>query len=114
MIQTCSHVFIYSFFKLKQNEITQVTCIQKNAPRNCCQGKCQLKARFNSDDGNHKDQNTLVLKHKQDVCCDQLFVILGIRCLEVLRIQKKIDLPEIRYISCVMSDIFHPPKDLGC
>lgn len=41
-------------FKINQDYIIRVLCVEKDKPKNCCQGKCHLKANLAGEENNEK------------------------------------------------------------
>ena len=102
---------VFLDFKINQTEIAQFLCIQKEIPKNACQGKCQLSKRFKNVEEQEEKQNTTEKKEKT-------FTLFYLPVSDFLFLSQKKIKPLLKIFYSNLSlytfefsiSIFHPPS----
>lgn len=103
--------FIYVHFKLNQEYIAKVLCINKDLPEMKCNGCCQLKKELSQHENRKKKTETAVVNEK---------IILLINTFHTSHIVVFPKVERLLYHACLNHPIentpkpvFHPPKVLS-
>lgn len=71
MLPSFGNLFIYTQFKINQDEIARTICVQKEIKDNTCMGHCALKKSLKQFDDNEKKMDNF-LKEKAEIVYIQI------------------------------------------
>jgi len=74
MAQTFSKAVIVLSFYINQNYIAKNLCENRNKPKSCCAGKCQLKKQLNKDTNNEKQSSERKASKESEVLSSKSFI----------------------------------------
>ena len=111
LLQSFSKVWIIFSFKINQDYIARVLCINRDKPEMHCNGNCILMQRIKADEEQEKKDMSQKLKDLKDVCyCLRYFASPS----EYLISQAGKQINTFHYQPPITSDfvkgIFHPPN----
>ncbi|WP_235973048.1 hypothetical protein [Flavobacterium undicola] len=101
--------FVYTSFKLNQDEIAKTICVQRKLVNNSCNGRCELQKSLKKyDDNEKKMQNNL--DNKVDLVFIQNTVFADFKTIAVTPIEKpNFYILEKKTVSVSLSS-FRPPS----
>lgn len=106
-----SKLSIYVNFKINQNFIAEVLCINKDKPMSTCNGKCYLSKQLKEQQEQDEKQTPKERNERVEILfCDNLQISYSIsRCIFL---EKKIPLPRHLVLNTqeFIDDVFHPPQ----
>lgn len=73
MAQTFSKAVIVLSFYINQNYIAKNLCENRNKPKSCCAGKCQLTKQLNKDTNNEKQSSERKASKESEVLSSKSF-----------------------------------------
>lgn len=111
LLQSFSKMWIFISFKINQDYILKVLCINRDKPEKACNGKCYLMKQMKAEEEQEKKQLPQKLREQSE----------GSYCFDhsLWRIQAPVEIPaghkQPAYISnrhdaAVARGIFHPPN----
>jgi len=106
-----SKLSIYISFKINQDFIAEVLCINKDKPMSTCNGKCYLSKQLKAQEEKEEKQIPKERNERVEVLfCDKLQISYNIsRCVFL---EKKMPLPRYLVFNTqeFIDDVFHPPQ----
>jgi hypothetical protein len=104
-------VWIIFSFKINQDYIAKVLCINRDKPERQCNGKCVLMQRIKAEEEKEKKEIPQKLKAQKEVlyCLGNLSWQIE-RPNEFKNQQKKTFPHQTPFTSAFVTDIFRPPK----
>ena len=111
MLQSFSNVWIVLSFKINQEYIAKVLCINRFKPEMTCNGKCVLMQRIKAAEEKEKKATPLTLKEQKELvyCLEKLAgPIVRLTAFENSR--KKTFFFLMHYANAFVRDIFRPPN----
>lgn len=99
---------VYINFKLNQDSIAKVLCINKDKPQLKCNGSCVLMKKINeAQDTEQSQENRTNKQQVQETFCESLFDFNSLRHFYE---KEGFVAYETLFFSHFPADIFHPPK----
>lgn len=110
LLPSLNKFWIYVDFKINQDFIAEVFCINKEEPILMCSGKCYLKGKLQAADDQEKQQRPLPSKEKTELNY-YLTIDLNIPFTTLID-SAKTELPiyRLNYQWAHQNKVFHPPK----
>lgn len=103
--------FVYIDFKLNQDYIAKVLCINRDKPELHCNGRCILMQKMKkAQDTEQSQENQTNKKQTFETFCESLF---DFNALKFLAEKEEFIAYQMLFLSHYLSDIFHPPKLRG-
>lgn len=98
-------------FKINQDYIAKVLCINRDNPKLKCNGKCFLAAKLKKLEEQEKKQTPITKKENQEriLYCSTIPTYF-LHLSEVYLHKQKVTYRDEFYISSFLSDIYRPPK----
>lgn len=111
LLQSFSKVWIVFSFKINQDYIARVLCINRDKPETLCSGKCVLTQRIQADE----EQEKKGVPHKQTgqketLYCFEYFAGLSERPVLRAEKQKNTFQHQTPITAAMLKGIFHPPN----
>lgn len=108
MLPSLGNVFIYTQFKINQDEIAKTICIQRKIVNNSCNGRCDLLKSLKKFEDNERKMNN-VLKEKVELVYISTFLEPNFSIvIPTISTQKNYSSFDKKPISVVLSN-FRPP-----
>ncbi|MDZ7880768.1 MAG: hypothetical protein U5L45_24040 [Saprospiraceae bacterium] len=111
LLQSFSKVWIVFSFKINQDYIAKVLCINRDKPEKHCDGQCVLMQRVKAEEEQEKKQLPQKLKEQKEViyCFELQKWSLDGNCRAVKTTQKRLFSYQPPFTSTFVKGIFHPP-----
>ncbi len=109
VLPTFGSFFVYTQFKINQDEIAKTICIQRANIYNACNGRCELQKSLKKFDDNEKKMNNTNLKEKSELVYTAEALDYNI-APEITIQKKKTSFPNFcKKTKWIAFSIFHPP-----
>lgn len=111
MLNTLAMPLIYLDFKLNQDYIAKVLCINRDKPITTCDGRCYLNRQLRKQQENEQaPQQQTTKKQTYETFYQVLFDFKGLTFADI-----SIQFPGHKpsFISAYLSTFFHPPQSQG-
>jgi hypothetical protein len=110
MLVICRDLVTYTSFKINQDFIAMVLCINKEKPKLDCNGKCHLNKELKKNDSEDRDNkvNFPIVKSEQKINFYSKNVISNNPLFD--KTKSQICSNDIMHSYLKVSDIFHPPR----
>ncbi len=110
MLQSLTMPLVYLDFKLRQDYIAKVLCINREKPEMHCNGQCILMQKLKKAKQTEQSQENQT-HHKQtfETFCEPLF---DFHTFGLLIEKEALIAYEGLFLSQFFSDIFHPPQNV--
>ncbi|MEN2400637.1 hypothetical protein GKZ90_0012670 [Flavobacterium sp. MC2016-06] len=109
LVPSFGSFFVYTSFKLNQDEISKTICVQRKMVFNSCNGRCELQKSLKKyTDNEKKMQNNL--KEKAEVVYIQNTILNHFKIIEPIESRAKNFASFDEKPIAVSSSIFHPPS----
>lgn len=111
LLQSFSKVWIVFSFKINQNYIAKVLCINRDRPERHCNGQCVLMQRIKADEERDKKQVQEILKSQQEVIYsfDPIMPIEAPVTCGIIKAQTTIFLYQAPFSTMFGKGVFDPP-----
>lgn len=103
-----SSVFVYTLFKINQNEIAKTICVLREQKNNTCNGNCVLKAELKKQAGNEQKHATL-LKEKIEIPYTITEIEYNFSFIKIEETTKISSFCKIAKTKPILFRVFHPP-----
>lgn len=111
LLQSFSKTWIILSFKINQDYIAKVLCINRNKPELHCNGKCVLMQRLKaSEEKERKEMPQKVKEQKEALYCLGNLICQIARPIDWRNKQSKIFSHQTPFTSAFIKGIFRPPK----
>ncbi|MDJ1506173.1 hypothetical protein [Xanthocytophaga agilis] len=108
LLQTFSRAGIYLSFKVNQDYIARVLCINKAKPQLNCNGKCYLAKKLKQAE--EQEQKQVLLKTLElNLCCQELHAFNFARIPLIVN-RKLVPFYLVKPTFSTLLNIFHPPR----
>ncbi|MDJ1480775.1 hypothetical protein QNI16_09805 [Cytophagaceae bacterium YF14B1] len=108
LLQTFSRAGIYLSFKVNQDYIARVLCINKAKPQLNCNGKCYLAKKLKQ--AAEQEQKQVLLKTLElNLCCQELHAFNFARIPLIVN-RKLVPFYLVKPTFSTLLNIFHPPR----
>lgn len=108
LLQTFSRAGIYLSFKVNQDYIARVLCINKAKPQMHCNGKCYLAKKLKQAE--EQEQKQVLLKTLElNLCCQELHTFNFVRIPLIVN-RKLVPFYLVKFTFSALLGIFHPPR----
>ncbi|MDJ1469583.1 hypothetical protein QNI19_11340 [Cytophagaceae bacterium DM2B3-1] len=108
LLQTFSRAGIYLSFKVNQDYIARVLCINKAKPQLNCNGKCYLAKKLKQ--AAEQEQKQVLLKTLElNLCCQELHAFNFARIPLIVN-RKLVTFYLVKPTFSTLLNIFHPPR----
>ncbi|KAF2509575.1 hypothetical protein EYY60_12635 [Flavobacterium zhairuonense] len=109
LVPSFGSFFVYTSFKLNQEEISKTICVQRKLVFNTCNGRCELQKSLKKYADNEKRmQNNL--KEKAEVVYIQSSILNNFKFTGVIESKAKIYASFEKKPIAIANSIFHPPS----
>lgn len=111
LLPVSNEIGVFVDFKINQNFIAKVLCINRDNPKLMCNGKCFLAAKLKKIEEQEKKQTPITKKEIQErtLYCSAIPIYI-LRLSEVYLHKQKVTYRDEFYFSSFLSDIYRPPK----
>jgi len=111
LLQSFSQMGIYVSFKINQDYITKVLCINKARPKLGCNGKCYLSRKLKqADQQEQKQTSSPIRKAIEWLHCGQPALSFVYERSSVIVIRKTVSFYLLKPSCRAFLRIFHPPR----
>lgn len=101
---------VYIDFKLNQDYIARVLCINRDKPELHCEGNCILMQKIkDAQQSDDQDKSQNMQRYVVEIVCDATFAFTFISAFSPKAVYFEY---EDRIISNYLSNSFHPPKNV--
>jgi hypothetical protein len=111
LMPTFGSFFVYTSFKLNQEEIAKTICVQRKMVFNSCNGRCELQKSLKKYSDNEKRMNNN-LKEKTEVVYIQSTPTPKFKVIEIIESPAKLFAAVDKKPISVSHSTFHPPSYL--
>ncbi|MDQ6531524.1 hypothetical protein [Flavobacterium sp. LHD-85] len=109
LVPSFGSFFVYTSFKLNQEEISKTICVQRKMVFNSCNGRCELQKSLKKYADNEKRmQNNL--KEKAEVVYIQTSILNNFKLTGLIESKAKIFTSFNKKPIAIANSIFHPPS----
>jgi len=109
LVPSFGSFFVYTSFKLNQEEISKTICVQRKMVFNSCNGRCELQKSLKKYADNEKRmQNNL--KEKAEVVYIQTSILNNFKLTGLIESKAKIFASFDKKPIAIANSIFHPPS----
>ncbi|MEO8238564.1 MAG: hypothetical protein ABI576_10685 [Flavobacterium sp.] len=109
LVPSFGSFFVYTSFKLNQEEISKTICVQRKMVFNSCNGRCELQKSLKKYSDNEKRmQNNL--KEKAEVVYIQHTILNNFKLAEPIESKAKLFAFNDEKPISVSNVVFHPPS----
>lgn len=109
LVPSFGSFFVYTAFKLNQEEISKTICVQRKMVFNSCNGRCELQKSLKKYSDNEKRmQNNL--KEKAEVVYIQNTILNNFKLVELIESKAKLFAFNDNKPISVSNTTFHPPS----
>lgn len=109
LVPSFGSFFVYTTFKLNQEEISKTICVQRKMLFNDCNGRCELQKSLKKYEDNEKRmQNNL--KEKTEIIYIQNFGITPFELLLPIETEAKLYASLNEKPVSISKTVFHPPS----
>ncbi|MBL0739330.1 hypothetical protein JI750_20740 [Flavobacterium sp. GN10] len=109
LVPSFGSFFVYTSFKLNQEEISKTICVQRKLVFNSCNGRCELQKSLKKYADNEKRmQNNL--KEKAEVVYIQTSILNNFKLTALIESKAKIFASFDKKPIAIANSIFHPPS----
>lgn len=109
LVPSFGNFFVYTSFKLNQDEISKTICVQRKMLNNSCNGRCELQKSLKKySDNEKKMQNNL--KEKAEVVYIQNSVTANFKLIAPIQSKAKFFASFDTKPIAVSISTFHPPS----
>lgn len=109
LVPSFGSFFVYTAFKLNQEEISKTICVQRKMVFNSCNGRCELQKSLKKYSDNEKRmQNNL--KEKAEVVYIQNTILNNFKLVELIKSKAKLFAFKDDKPISVSNTTFHPPS----
>ncbi|WP_238990026.1 hypothetical protein [Flavobacterium sharifuzzamanii] len=109
LVPSFGSFFVYTSFKLNQEEISKTICVQRKMVFNSCNGRCELQKSLKKYADNEKRmQNNL--KEKAEVVYIQTSILNNFKLTGPIESKAKIFASFDKKPIAIANSIFHPPS----
>lgn len=109
LVPSFGSFFVYTSFKLNQEEISKTICVQRKLVFNTCNGRCELQKSLKKYADNEKRmQNNL--KEKVEVLYIQTSILNNFKLAGLIESKAKIFASSDKKPIAIANSIFHPPS----
>ncbi|MBZ4043072.1 hypothetical protein K8B81_11890 [Flavobacterium hibisci] len=109
LVPSFGSFFVYTSFKLNQDEIAKTICVQRKMVFNSCNGRCELQKSLKKyADNEKKMQNNL--KEKVEVVYIQNSPVSHFKLIEPIELKAKLYANFDEKPISVSNVLFHPPS----
>jgi hypothetical protein len=114
LCQSFSKVWIIISFKINQDYIAKVLCVNRDKPEVLCSGKCVLRQNLQSDEGQDKKQLPLKSKEQKEITyCFEMLQWLIVEPIENVVSKKHPTFYLYPRSISHLRRVFHPPNAGG-
>ena len=111
LVPSFGSFFIYTSFKLNQEEIAKTICVQRKMVFNRCNGRCDLQKSLKKYSDNEKKMENN-LKEKAEVFYIQNTTAINFKTVEIIESKEKLFASFDKKPISVSFSTFHPPSYL--
>ncbi|MWB96454.1 hypothetical protein GON26_18985 [Flavobacterium sp. GA093] len=109
LMPTFGSFFVYTAFKLNQEEIAKTICVQRKMVFNSCNGRCDLQKSLKKYSDNEKKMENN-LKEKVEIVYIQNIAAPHFKVIEIIESQDRIFPAAAKKPISVSIATFHPPS----